>query len=324
MKKTLSLIVPCYNEEENILLFCTRIKEVFQNEKINCECVFVNDGSTDSTLYVLKESVQKYPEFCSVILSFTRNFGKEAAILAGLKNASGDYMCIIDADLQQDPEYVKEMLTILENNDEYDCIAAYQKERKESRILSFFKKSFYSMVNRMSDVEFVNGASDFRLFRRCVAEAIIDLPECQRFTKGIFSWVGFNTLYIPYEVHERENGISSWSFRKLFQYAVEGIVSFTTVPLRLSAWLGFIVSIAAFLYLVIVVIQKLFWGIDIAGYPTIIVLVLLLGGVQLIVLGVLGEYLAKTFLEVKRRPVYIIKEKYVSSLGEVEENKRGK
>ena len=268
--------------------------------------------------------MQKYPEFCSVILSFTRNFGKEAAILAGLKNASGDYMCIIDADLQQDPEYVKEMLTILENNDEYDCIAAYQKERKESRILSFFKKSFYSMVNRMSDVEFVNGASDFRLFRRCVAEAIIDLPECQRFTKGIFSWVGFNTLYIPYEVHERENGISSWSFRKLFQYAVEGIVSFTTVPLRLSAWLGFIVSIAAFLYLVIVVIQKLFWGIDIAGYPTIIVLVLLLGGVQLIVLGVLGEYLAKTFLEVKRRPVYIIKEKYVSSLGEVEENKRGK
>lgn len=312
MERKLSFIVPCYNEEGNIPLFFERMKDVFRNETIKYELIFVNDGSKDATLHVLKETAKKNPNLNTTILSFTRNFGKEAAILAGLKNAEGDYICIIDADLQQDPKYAKDMLAVLEKNEEYDCVAAYQKTRKEGAVLTAFKKLFYKIINRISDIEFVDGASDFRLFRRCVAEAMMELQEYHRFTKGIFSWVGFNTYYYPYEVKERENGNTSWSFWKLFRYAIEGIVSFTTTPLIVSAWLGFIVSFAAFLYLIVVVVQKLCFGIDIAGYPTIIVLILLLGGIQLIVLGVLGQYLAKTYLEVKRRPIYIVKEQIKS------------
>ena len=308
-KIELSFIVPCYNEAKNVSLFYERVCAVFENTDIDYECVFIDDGSEDFTLTALKELIEDFPQKHITILSFSRNFGKEAAILAGLREASGNYMCIIDADLQQDPQYVLEMLQILKENEEYDSVAAYQSVRREGRILSGFKKLFYKIINRITDIQFVNGASDFRLFRKCVTEAILELPEHQRFTKGIFSWVGFKTYYFPYEVKARENGESSWSFWKLFRYAIEGIVSFTTLPLHISVWLGFLVSLAAFLYLIVVVIQKIWFGIDIAGYPTIIVLILLLGGVQLLVMGVIGEYLAKTYLEVKQRPVYIVKER---------------
>lgn len=308
-KVEISLIIPCFNEEKNIPMFFQETTKIFElKTNIHYELIFINDGSTDNTFQSLTKICENNKKPISII-NFSRNFGKEAAMLAGLKEANGEFVCIIDADMQQHPKYVLEMYEFLLAHEEYDCVTAYQEQRNEGKLLSFYKKCFYKLINRISEVKFVNGASDFRMFRKYMVDAILELPESNRFSKGIFSWVGFQTYYFPYEVRERVNGTSSWSFWKLLKYAIEGLVSFTIVPLRISTCVGFGISITAFLYLIVVIIQKLAFGIQIEGYATIIVLILLLGGIQLLVLGVIGEYIAKVYLETKKRPPYIVKEK---------------
>lgn len=302
----LSLIVPCYNEEGNVKLFAKKVEETFQR-KYSYEIIFINDGSKDNTLKELKELAKNKKQNIKII-NFSRNFGKEAGIYAGLKEAKGDYINIIDADLQQDPKFTLEMVEFLGKNPDYDIITAYQKKRHESKVLAFFKKTFYKIINKMSEIEFVNGASDFRTFRKNVVNSILELTEYYRFSKGIFSWVGYNVYYMPYEVHQRINGSSKWSFWKLFKYAINGIVSFTTSPLRLSTILGLFFSLLSIIYLVVVIIQKIFFQINIEGYATIVALILLLGGIQLLCIGIIGEYLARTYVETKKRPIYITKE----------------
>lgn len=295
----LSLVVPCYNEEGNVKTFYNYVKEKYKDIK-NYELVFVNDGSRDNTFNELKEvsTDKKHVK----VLSFSRNFGKESAMLAGLKHAEGDYVAIIDADMQQDPMIVLDMLNILEKDDNYDIVAAFQEKRREGKLLSFFKKSFYSIINNMSQVEFRQGASDFRLFRRCVVEAILSLEEKNRFSKGIFSFVGYNTYYLPYVPEERNAGVSSFSFSKLLNYAISGIVSFSTKPLRMPIYLGITFFVAAFITFILFLLNmEIVLGLA--------VLMLFISGLQFIVIGIMGEYISQMHIESKNRPVYIIRDK---------------
>ena len=303
----LSLIVPCYNEAENIYSFHDTVLETFAGCGYDYELVFVDDGSRDATLYNLKK-IYAEGKVPMKVISFSRNFGKEAGIYAGLEHASGQYIAIIDADLQQRPEIVRDMVSFLDENKDYDMVAAYQDRRGEGKILSFFKKCFYSLINKLSDTNLHNDASDFRTFRRGVAESILSLGEYHRFSKGIFAWVGFKTHYIPYVAEKRQAGKTKWNFRKLVNYAVDGIIGFSTRPLRLATYLGSMTAVAALLYLLVVVYQKLFVGIDVPGYATIIVLILLLGGMQLFCIGIIGEYVGRTFEQSKKRPIYLAKE----------------
>lgn len=303
----LSLIVPCYNEEDNVYSFYNAVKDTFNNCPFDYEIIFINDGSHDDTFKSLKK-IYKESLLNIKIINFSRNFGKESAIYAGLVKSVGDYVSIIDADLQQNPKFVLDMIEFLDNNDDYDCVAAFQEKRKEGKALIFFKNSFYKVINKLTDLDFVNGASDFRTFRRSMAESLISMSEYHRFSKGLFSWIGFNTHYIPYQASERSAGKSKWSFRKLCRYAVDGIVAFSTTPLRISSIIGLFTAILSVIYLVVVIIQKMFFSIAVPGYATIVVLILLLGGLQLSVLGIIGEYLAKIYIQSKGRPIYIAKE----------------
>lgn len=303
----LSLVVPCFNEEENVQLFFDETQRAFEGVVGNYEIVFVNDGSTDNTRKNLKVIYENNPDKVQV-LTFSRNFGKESAIFAGLSHAKGDLVCIIDADLQQRPEVVIEMLKAMSEDDSIDCVTAYQENRKESKFMTVVKSGFYKVINKIADVDFVNGASDFRLMKRNMVDAILDMGEYHRFSKGIFSWVGFNTKYIPYTVEERRFGKSKWNFIKLLKYAIEGIISFSTFPLKFVTGIGLATSFVSVLYLLVVVFQKLIFGIDVPGYATIVVLVLFLGGIQLFCLGLLGEYLSKIYMQVKNRPIYVLKE----------------
>ncbi len=303
----LSLIIPCFNEEKNIAPLYDKVNEIFKDKNCEYEFVFVNDGSTDGTLSALKGICDK-DEFPVKIVNFSRNFGKEAAIYAGLSNAEGDLISLMDADLQQDPAYVLKMVEYLDEHNEIDCVAAYQENRHENFMMSFCKRRFYHMINKMSDTEFVDGASDFRTFRSSMKDAILSMCEYHRFSKGIFSWVGFNTYYMPYEANDRLSGTSTWSFWKLFKYAIEGIVAFTTVPLKISTGVGVLTALASFIYLIVVIVQKLAFGIAVPGYATIVVLILFLGGMQLLALGINGEYLSKTYIQSKNRPIYIARE----------------
>ncbi len=303
----LSLIVPCYNEAENVAIFAQETVKAFIGCGYDYEIVFIDDGSKDATLHNLKKLHSQ--NLCPAkIISFSRNFGKEAAIYAGLEHASGEYICLIDADLQQRPEIARDMVKILDEQPDYDVVAAYQDRRGEGKVLSFFKKCFYSVINRLSDVKLYSDASDFRTFRRSVAESILSLAESHRFSKGIFSWVGYNTCFIPYTACERARGTTKWSFRKLMNYAIEGIVGFSTKPLRIATYLGLLTALAAVVYTVIVVLEKLVWQTTIPGYATTVVLILLLGGVQLFCIGIIGEYVGKIFEQSKDRPIYIAKE----------------
>ncbi len=303
----LSLVVPCYNEAENVAMFQEAVIQAFKGCGYSYEIVFVDDGSKDATLFNLKKihAEQKCPV---KIISFSRNFGKEAGIYAGMEHASGEYISLIDADLQQRPEIVRDMVKILDEQPEYDVVAAYQDRRGEGKILSFFKKSFYSVINKLSNVKLKSDASDFRTFRCSVRDHILELGENHRFSKGLFAWVGFNTCFIPYTACERAAGTTKWSFRKLMNYAIEGIIGFSTAPLRLATYLGCFTALAAFIYLLVVVLQKLIVGISVPGYATIIVLILLLGSMQLLCIGIIGEYVGRTFEQSKNRPVYIAKE----------------
>lgn len=303
----LSLIVPCYNEAENVAAFQKAVITAFDGCGYDYEIVFINDGSRDATLHNLKKIHAK--QECPVkVVSFSRNFGKEAGLFAGLEHADGEYISIIDADLQQRPELVRDMVQILEEKPEVDVVAAYQDRRNEGKVLSFFKKSFYSIINRLSTVKLKADASDFRTFRRSVRDSILELKEYHRFSKGIFSWVGYETEFIPYTACARNAGTTKWSFQKLANYAIDGIIGFSTAPLRLATYLGVFTAMAAAIYLIVVVLQKLIWGIAVPGYATIIVLILLLGGIQLLCIGIIGEYVGRTFEQSKNRPVYIAKE----------------
>ena len=303
----LSLVVPCYNEAENVIPFQEAVIQAFDGCGYDYEIVFVDDGSTDATLHNLKKLFAA--QACPVkVVSFSRNFGKEAGLYAGLRYASGEYISLIDADLQQRPELVRQMTEILDKKPEYDVVAAYQDRRGEEKILSFFKRSFYKIINALSKVSLQPDASDFRTFRRSVRDSILDLAEYHRFSKGIFAWVSYSTCFIPYTAQPRANGTTKWNFRKLFNYAVEGIIGYSTAPLRLATCLGGVTGIAAIIYLIAVILEKLVKGIDVPGYATIIVLILLLGSVQLFCIGIIGEYVGRTFEQTKNRPIYIAKE----------------
>lgn len=301
----LSLVVPCFNEAENVENFYNCVADTFRDKGFSWECVFVDDGSRDGTLARLKSLPGRVQ-----VVSFSRNFGKEAAMYAGLCHAKGERVCVIDADLQQHPSVVLEMMEILDQEPETDCVAAYQQKRKESPLLRALKAGFYKTINHISQVDFRPGASDFRLMRRAMVNAVLQMTEYHRFSKGIFSWVGFNTRYIPYQVRAREMGKSKWSLWGLFRYAMEGIVAFSTAPLKIATVTGFASSLAAIIYMIVVVIQKLTTGIEVPGYATIVVLILLLGGLILFCLGIMGEYLARMYIQVKNRPVFIEKEHF--------------
>ena len=303
----LSLVVPCYNEAENVVPFQDAVISAFDGCGYDYEIIFVNDGSKDATLHNLRKifKAQKCPV---KVVSFSRNFGKESGLYAGLQQASGEYISLIDADLQQRPEIVRDMVKILDEQPEYDVVAAYQDRRGEGKVLSFFKKSFYAIINKLSKVTLQPDASDFRTFRRSVRDSILAMGEYHRFSKGIFAWVGYDTCFIPYTACERNASTTKWNFGKLLNYAIDGIIGFSTAPLRFSTYVGALSAIAAVVYLIIVVLQKLIWGIDIPGYATIIVLILFFGSMQLFGLGIIGEYVGRTFEQSKDRPIYIAKE----------------
>lgn len=303
----LSLIVPCYNEAENVVPFQQAVLSAFAGWDQDFEIVYIDDGSKDATLHNLRKLYAA--QACPIkVVSFSRNFGKEAGLYAGLQHASGDYICLIDADLQQRPELVMDMVKILEEKPEVDVVAAYQDRRNEGKVLSFFKKSFYALINKLSVVKLQPDASDFRTFRRSVRDSILDLAEYHRFSKGIFAWIGYETEFIPYTACERAHGTTKWSFLKLFNYALEGIIGYSTAPLKLATFLGTGTGIAAILYLIMVVVEKFTTGIDVPGYPTLIVLILFFASMQLFCIGIIGEYVGRIFEQTKDRPIYIAKE----------------
>ena len=316
-----SLVIPCYNEEGNVRAMRDACQNTFRGQVESYELIFVNDGSKDHTWQELKKLGEDSE--CRVkLVNFSRNFGKESAMYAGLQRAEGEYVTMIDADLQQRPETALTMLRMLEENPEADCVAAFQETRREGFILRFFKNSFYKIINRVSVVEFYNGASDFRTFRRNMADAILSMGEYHRFSKGIFSWVGFETVFLPYTPENRNAGKTSWSFRKLFGYAMDGIIAFTTAPLKIATGLGLVMAGLALLYLVVVIIQKLTVGIDIPGYPTLVGLLLLIGGIQLVTLGIAGEYIGRMYIQAKNRPIYIAKDDLVAGEKQPETNRK--
>lgn len=301
------MVIPCYNEEENVELFYDTVVRVFGSLIEDTEFVFVDDGSSDRT-YEQLNKVYHRSDGRVKIIRFSRNFGKEAALLAGLRHTQGDFVSIIDADLQQRPEYVLQMLDILQEHPEYDAVAAYQEERREGFILKFFKNCFYGLINKMTNMEMVRSASDFRVLRRKVVDAICDLPEKCRFSKGIFSWVGFETCYIPYKVEARAFGTTKWSFWKLFVYAIDGIVAFSTTPLIVASLIGILLCGGAVTWMLTIIIKTLIWGDPVAGFPTLASIILFTSGMQLLCTGIIGQYLAKNYIETKNRPVYIIKD----------------
>ena len=311
MEKLLSIVVPCYNEEEVLPIFCKEVEKVLkqlqQEFSLSYEMIFVDDGSKDHTLYLLRQYHIKDKRIH--YLSFSRNFGKEAGLYAGLKETKGDYVCVMDADLQDPPTLLKEMLLSLENED-YDCCATRRVTRSgEPKVRSFFARMFYKIVNHDADTEIVDGARDFRLMKRQMVDAVLSLSEYNRFSKGIFSWVGFKTKWIAYENVERAAGKTSWSFKNLFAYAIDGIVGYTTKPLEYAAWIGVFFFFASIVGIITIVVKKLCFGDPVAGWPSLVVIILFCSGIQLFCTGIIGEYLAKTYLEVKNRPIFIIKEK---------------
>ena len=307
-KPLVSVVCPCYNEEAMLPLYYEAMEKIVFSKLVSYdfELILINDGSKDKTLSILRELAGadervKY-------ISFSRNFGKEAAMYAGLKNAKGDYVCVMDCDLQDPPEMIETMLLRLAEED-CDCVATRRVTRKgEPKIRSAFARAFYKIINKISETEFVDGARDFRMMRRCVVDAVLDLPEYHRFSKGIFMWVGFDTVWLEYENIERAAGETKWSFWKLTKYAIEGIVSFSTAPLQLATAVGGVVSALSLLYMVIRVVIAMIWGNPVAGYPSLLAIMLTLGGFVLLALGIIGEYVARTYMQVKHRPVYIQKE----------------
>lgn len=309
--KKISIVVPCYNEEEVLPLFYQEIqKTIAQIEKehpdTTFELLFINDGSRDNTLVLLRQMAMQDARVR--YLSFSRNFGKEAGMYAGMEHAKGDYVVIMDADLQHPPRFIPQMYSIV-LHEGYDCATTRRVSRKgESKILSWFSRLFYKIMNKISQTEIVDGAQDFRFMTRRMVDAILSMKEYNRFSKGIFSWVGFKTKYIEYENVERAAGTSTWSFWKLFRYALEGFFAFSTAPLTISSILGVVSCLIAFVMVVIIVIKKLVFGDPVQGFATLICAIFLMSGLQLFCTGISGQYLAKTYLETKHRPIYLVNE----------------
>lgn len=303
----ITIVVPCYNEEQGLPLFYQEITRVAQEmAPVDFEFLFVDDGSKDNTLPVLRSLAEadKRVRF----LSFSRNFGKEAGMLAGLQHAKGDFVALMDADLQDPPSLLPELYHAV-TQEGYDCAATRRTTRQgEPPIRSFFARQFYRLINRISDADIVDGARDYRLMRRSVVNAILSLGEYNRFSKGIFGWVGFKTKWVPYENVERVAGETKWSFWKLFRYSLEGIVGFSTVPLAMASVLGVVLCLAAAVAILVIVVKTLLFGDPVGGWPSMMCAILFLGGVQLLSIGILGQYLAKTYLETKKRPVYLVRE----------------
>lgn len=308
MSKLCSCIVPCFNEEEVIPIYYREMQKVRKQEegKIDFEIIFIDDGSKDKTLEVVKQ-LNAQDENVHYV-SFSRNFGKEAAMYAGFEHAKGEYVVTMDVDLQDPPYLIPEMIRCIEEEG-YDSVATRRVTRKgEPPIRSFFARRFYSLINKISDANIVDGARDFRMMKRSMVDAILSMPEYNRFTKGIFGWVGFNTKWLEYQNIERAAGETKWSFWKLFRYALEGIIAFSTVPLTIVSLIGVIVCIIAFLFLIFVVVRAAAFGDPVAGWPSLICVISFLSGIQLLGIGVVGMYLSKTYLETKKRPIYIKKE----------------
>ncbi|AEB81473.1 glycosyltransferase family 2 protein [Streptococcus suis] len=304
----ISVIVPCFNEEEAIPYFYDAMEKVRKEMGEQFEYIFVNDGSKDRTLTVLRQLSGQ--DRAVRYLSFSRNFGKEAALYAGLQAAQGELVTVMDVDLQDPPEMLMEMKAMLDGNPDLDCVGTRRVSRDgEPPIRSFFAKLFYKLMNKISQVEVVDGARDFRLMRRHMVDAILSVSEYNRFSKGIFAWVGFETEYLPYENVERVAGETSWSFWKLLSYSIEGIINFSDTPLNIASYTGFFTFLLSLVLMVFVVFKTLVFGDPTIGWPSTICIILFLGGLQLMTIGILGKYLAKVFLETKKRPIYIVKEK---------------
>ncbi|MDE5802902.1 MAG: glycosyltransferase family 2 protein [Lachnospiraceae bacterium] len=306
--KLLSVIVPCYNEEENVPFFYEEFiknEAFFKEKEIEWELVYVDDGSKDGTALEAKKLHQKDGRVH--LLSFSRNFGKEAAMYAGLNRAKGDYVVLMDADLQDPPSLLPEMLSYMEQG--YDSVATRRVSRKgEPPIRSFFARMFYRLMKRISKTEIMDGARDYRMMTRQMVDAILEMKEYNRFTKGIFGWVGFQTKWLEYENVERKKGETKWNFWKLLLYSIEGITAFSTVPLSFAAVMGVLFCVLAFILILFIVIRTLIFGDPVSGWPSLVCIISLISGVQLFCLGIVGQYLAKTYMEVKKRPIYLLKE----------------
>lgn len=303
-KKLLSIVVPCFNEEEAIPLFYRETKKVLDTLDINYEILFIDDGSKDNSI---REMMKLAKEDENVYyFSFSRNFGKEAAMYAGLKNAKGDYITIMDVDLQDPPRLLPEMISKIETEG-YDSVATRRKDRKgESPIRSFFANLFYLIINKISDADIVSGARDYRLMTRDMCEAVLSISETNRFSKGIFGWVGFNTYWLAYENVERAVGTTKWNFWKLFKYAVNGIIDFSNTPLDIASFFGISMTFLSFIMLIFIVIRKLIFGDPVQGWTSTICVIIFIGGVQLFCMGIMGQYIGKTYMESKKRPIYIV------------------
>ena len=306
-KKMISIVVSCYNEEEALPLFYKEITKISKKMKdLEFEFIFVDDGSNDKTLDILKKLNKKDKRV--EYISFSRNFGKEAAMYAGLEKSKGDYVTLMDADLQDPPSMLEEMYNYI-IKEEYDCVGTRRVTRKgEPVIRSFFARWFYRIINKLSDIEMVDGARDYRLMTRQMVDAIISLGEYNRYSKGLFSFVGFKTKWLEYENIERVAGETKWSFWKLFMYAMDGITAFSTKPLIISAFLGFLFCIISFIMILVIIIKTLLYGDPVSGWPSMVCIIFMVSGIQLFCLGIIGQYLSKTYLETKNRPIYIVRE----------------
>ncbi|CAI3439531.1 MAG: glycosyltransferase family 2 protein [Enterococcus cecorum] len=307
MLKKISIVIPCYNEEETIAIIYKELVQVDRKlQDFYFEYIFINDGSTDDTLLKLRQLSKKQNVH---YLSFSRNFGKEAALYAGLKEANGDYVTVMDADLQDPPELLIKMVRILEQG-EYDCVGTRRINRRgEPSIRSWFARKFYQLINRIGEVEMVDGARDFRLMTRQMVDSVLELSEYNRFSKGLFAWVGYNTKYLEYENRERVAGQTSWSFWSLFKYSIDGIVNFSEAPLNLASFVGAFSCFASIIAMILIVVKTLIFKDPTSGWPSLVCIILFIGGIQLLCLGIVGKYISKIFLETKERPIYIIKER---------------
>lgn len=304
--KKLTLIVPCFNEQEALPFFYKEAISVLKNLNYEYELLFINDGSKDNTLNILKDFADR--DACVKYISFSRNFGKEAAMYAGFCNATGDYVAIMDADMQDPPDLLPEMLKLIESG-EYDSVATRRVSREgEPPIRSWFARRFYSLINKISDADIVDGARDFRLMRREMVDAIVAMGETNRFSKGIFGWIGFRTYWLPYENRERVAGTTKWNFWGLCKYAIDGIINFSEAPLSIASWFGIIMTAIAFIFLLFIVVRHLVYGDPVAGWASTICIIVFIGGIQLFCMGVMGQYIAKNYPESKHRPHYIVSE----------------
>ena len=303
-KELISLIIPCFNEQESLPIFYDEVCKIIKTIDVDYELLFIDDGSKDNSLSIIVDLAKKNKNV--KYISFSRNFGKEAAMYAGLKNAKGDYVAIMDADMQDPPSLLPKMYEILKKED-YDSVATRRISRTgESKIRSFFARLFYKIINKISDAEIVDGARDFRLMKRKMVDAIVQMSEYNRFSKGIFGWVGFKTYWLPFENVERVAGTTSWSFWGLVRYAIDGIINFSNFPLDIASWFGMIMTFISFVSLLFIVIRKLLFGDPVAGWASTISVIIFIGGIQLFCLGIMGQYIGKTYMETKRRPQYIV------------------